>query len=76
MTLTFSLFDFSQLSRILRAAIGKPKTADTPVKSDDESSRAERALMREMLFNNCEGVQSDLGLMEIMARHARTQGRD
>lgn len=70
MTLTFPIFNLSILKWTFCATIAKPVATTTLVNSKGDNALAERAFMRELMFNNSEGIQSDLGLMEMLARHA------
>ncbi len=63
MTLTFPIFNISNLIQTLCATIAQPVAPTTQVNSESENALAERAFLRELLACNPEGIQSDLGLM-------------
>jgi len=71
MTLTFPMFNLSNLKRTLCAIIAQPASPTVQVNSEGDNALAERAFMRELMFNNPEGIQSDLGLMEMMTQYPR-----
>jgi len=68
MTLTFPAFKFPTLKSMFRGAIANPATDTTP---EHEIAYAERTFLRELLAQNPEAIQSDLGLMEIMSQYPR-----
>ena len=68
MTLTFPAFKLPTMKWMFRGTIAKPATDVTP---EHETAYAERAFLRELLTRNPEGIQSDLGLMEMMSQYPR-----
>jgi hypothetical protein len=71
MTLTFPMINLSNLKRALCAIIAKLASPTAHVNSGGDNALAERAFIRELMFNNPEGIQSDLGLMEMMTQYPR-----
>ncbi len=68
MTLTFPMFDLSNLKRSFGATITKPAAQ---VNSESDNAHPERTFLRELMFNNPEAIQSDLGLMAMMTQYPR-----
>ena len=71
MTLTFPMFNLSNLKQTLFATIAPPTAPTAQLNSEGDNALADRAFMRELMFNNPESIQSDLGLMEMMAQYHR-----
>ncbi len=68
MTLTFPIFNLSNLKRSFGATITKPAAE---VISESDNAYAERTFLRELMFNSPEAIQSDLGLMAMMTQYPR-----
>lgn len=71
MTLTLSMFAFSDLGQSVRALFAQPVTPKTYANSEDESTRKDRAFFLEMMARNPEAVQSELGCMAMMTQYPR-----
>ncbi len=71
MTLTFPLFNLSNLKRALGATITQPAAPTAQVNSEDDNAPAERAFLRELMLNSPEAVQSEFGLMAMMTMYPR-----
>ena len=68
MTLTLLMFKLPSLKWLFRGTIAKPATEVTP---EHENAYAERVFLRELLARNPEAIQSDQGLMAMMAQYQR-----
>ena len=68
MTLTLLMFKLPSLKWLFRGTTSKPATEVTP---EHENAYAERVSLRELLARNPEAIQSDLGLMAMMAQYPR-----
>ncbi|SFS20945.1 hypothetical protein [Yoonia litorea] len=66
MTLTFPAFKLPTLKSMFGGAVANPATDATP---EHEIAYAERAFLRELLAQNPEAIQSDLGLMAMMSQY-------
>jgi len=71
MTLTFPIFNISSLKQTIFAAFAWPATSTALAISEYDDALAERAFLRELMFNNAEAIQSDLALMEMMTQYPR-----
>lgn len=71
MTLTFPIFNLSNLIRNFRATNIQPAAPAAQLNSEHDNALAERAFLRELMFNNPEAIQSDLGLMAMMTQYPR-----
>ena len=67
MTLTFSKFSLSNLMPQWRELPASPAPDPNP-RTDADEARQDRAFALEMMDHNPEAVQSELGLMMLMAR--------
>ncbi len=68
MTFTLPIFKFPALKWLFRGTTVKPATEVTP---EHENAYAERVFLRELLARNPEAIQSDHGLMAMMAQYPR-----
>ena len=75
MTLTFSNFGFSSLTALLRP---QPRTHALPrlepqllSAPEADEAHADRAFVRELLAHNPEAVQSEQGMMMLMALYPK-----
>ena len=66
MTLTLPMFKLPAPKWLFRDRTAKPATEVTP---EHEKVYAERVFLRELLARNPEAIQSDLGLMAMMAQY-------
>lgn len=71
MTLTFPMFNLSNLKRTLFTTFAQPTAPTTQVNSEGDNALAERAFLYELMSRNPEGIQSDLGLMTMMTQYPR-----
>ncbi len=71
MTLTFPMFNISDLKQTLFATFARLAAPTAQAISEYDDALAERAFLRELMFNNAEAIQSDLGLMEMMTQYPR-----
>jgi len=62
------MFKLPALKWLFRGTTAKPATEVTP---EHENAYAERVFLRELLARNPEAIQSDLGLMAMMAQYPR-----
>ncbi|UZD92045.1 hypothetical protein [Cognatishimia activa] len=71
MTFTLPFFGILDWKSILRPS---NKGNQSPVQenaSEDESSEAERAFLREIMRENPEALQSEIGVMALMSQYPR-----
>jgi len=71
MTLTFPMFNLSNLKRALCATIAQPAAPTAQVNSEDDNVLGESAFLRELMSNNPEAVQGEFGLMAMMTLYPR-----
>lgn len=71
MTLTFPMLNIFDLNHSLFATFVRPAAPTAQAISECDDVPAERDFLRELMFNNAEAIQSDLGLMEMMAQYPR-----
>ena len=71
MTLTFPIFNISDLKQTLLATFSRPVAPTAQAISEYDDVLAERVFLRELMFHNAEAIQSDLGLMEMMTQYPR-----
>lgn len=71
MTLTFPMFVFSSLRQSARALFAQPAAPKTQVNSENDSTRKDREFFLEMMTQNPEAVQSELGCMAMMSQYPR-----
>jgi hypothetical protein len=71
MTLTFPSFNLSNLKWALCTTIAQPAGPTAQANSERDNVHPDRAFLRELMFNNPEAVQSDLGLMAMMTQYPR-----
>ncbi|CTQ51840.1 hypothetical protein LP7551_00356 [Roseibium album] len=68
MTLTLQMFKLPALKWFFPGATANPAAEVTP---EHEIAHFERVFLRELLARNPEAIQSDLGLMAMMAQYPR-----
>lgn len=68
MTLTLPMYKHPAMKWLFRGTTAKPPTEVTP---EHENAYAEREFLRELLARNPEAIQSDFGLMAMMAQYPR-----
>ena len=71
MTLTFQMFNLSNLKRALCAAFAQPVAPTAHLNSEDDNVREERVFLHQLMFNYPEAVQSEYGIMEMMTMYRR-----
>jgi len=71
MTLTFPVFEFSNVKQALRAAVARQISPAADTISDGDNRLAEGAYLRELMCRHPEAIQSDLGLMAMMTQYPR-----
>ena len=69
MTLTFPAISLAKICQNLFAPLPLPTPPETDVSMPHEDALAERAILREMMMQNPEAIQSDLGLMAMMTQY-------
>jgi hypothetical protein len=71
MTLTFPIINLSNLKRTFWAIVAQSTAPTAQENSEGDNAHPERAFLRELMFNNPEAIQSDLGLMAMMTQYPR-----
>lgn len=71
MTFTFPFFGFLDRKSILRQPNEMDQSSVQKNTSEDENSEAERAFLREIMRENPEALQSEIGVMALMSQYPR-----
>ena len=62
------MFDYSVLNWGFRATPAKPAAPISQVNSGGDNTHEERVFLRELMLNNPEAIQSEVGLMAMMTQ--------
>ena len=71
MTFSFSFFGFSDWKSVLAWPKGEDRSSDQKTVLDHKNNQLEREFLRDVLRDNPEALQSELGVMALMSQYPR-----